>query len=80
MPVASGAVPHLDCRVVANEVDAVVGAVDHVEHALGHTSLLIHYTFLVKLLRGLGDLMRELHELHGGGRHALRGFHDVSVA
>ncbi len=30
----------LDCRVVADEVDTVMSAVDDVEHALGNTGLM----------------------------------------
>jgi hypothetical protein len=51
MAEAAGALSHLDGGVVAYEVDTVVCSVDDVEHALGHTSLLKYYTFLVKFLR-----------------------------
>lgn len=35
----AGKVRYLDSGVVADEIYAVVGAMDHVEHTLGHTRL-----------------------------------------
>jgi hypothetical protein len=47
----AAAAAHLDCGVVADEVDAVVGAVDHVEHALRHAGLIKGITRLRLRLR-----------------------------
>ena len=39
-----GRAARLDCGVIADEVDAVVGAVDDVEHALRHAGLMASIT------------------------------------